>query len=97
VAAVFSLRMAEFFDETRATPAQARQQMLEGRTPITEEIFRRAVARGEADPDRLTPRVKSVAFDLLRNELVLTQRPVPRKVIEEIVDDIVLPLVRPRQ
>ena len=37
------------------------------------------------------------AFDLLRNELVLTQRPVPRKVIEEIVDDIVLPLVRPRQ
>ena len=29
--------------------------------------------------------------------LVLTQRPVPRKVIEEIVDDIVLPLVRPRQ
>jgi AcrR family transcriptional regulator len=97
VAAVFSLRMAEFFDETRATPAQARQQMLEGRTPITEEIFGRAVARGEADPDRLTPRVKSVAFDLLRNELVLTQRPVPRKVIEEIVDDIVLPLVRPRQ
>jgi hypothetical protein len=71
--------------------------MLQGRTPITEEIFRRAVARGEADPDRLTPRVKSVAFDLLRNELVLTQRPVPRKVIEEIVDDIVLPLVRPRQ
>ena len=55
------------------------------------------MARGEADPDRLTPRVKSVAFDLLRNELLLTQRPVPRKVIDEIVDDVVLPLVCPRQ
>ncbi len=63
----------------------------------TDEIFDRAVARGEADPDRLTPRVKSVAFDLLRNELLLTQRPVPRKVIDEIVDDVVLPLVCPRQ
>jgi AcrR family transcriptional regulator len=97
VAAVFSMRMAEFFDETRSTPQQLREQMLQGRIPITDEIFDRAVARGEADPDRLTPRVKSVAFDLLRNELVLTQRPVPRKVIQEIVDDVVLPLVRPGQ
>jgi AcrR family transcriptional regulator len=97
VAAVFSLRMAEFFDETKSTPQQLREQMLQGRIPITDEIFDRAVARGEADPARLTRRVKSVAFDLLRNELVLTQRPVPRKVIEEIVDDIVLPLVRPPQ
>jgi AcrR family transcriptional regulator len=97
VAAVFSMRMAEFFDETRSTPQQLREQMLRGRTPVTDEIFERAVARGEADPDRLTPRVKSVAFDLLRNELVLTQRPVPRNVIEEIVDDVVLPLVRPAQ
>jgi AcrR family transcriptional regulator len=97
VAVVFSLRMAEFFDETRSTPQQLREQTLLGRPPITDEIFDRAVARGEADPARLTRRVKSVAFDLLRNELVLTQRPVPRKVIEEIVDDVVLPLVRPAQ
>jgi len=95
VAAVLSLRMAEFFDETRWTPQQVREQMLRGRVSVTDEIFDRAVARGEADPARLTARVKAVGFDLLRNELVLTQRPVPRKVIEEIVDDIVLPLVRP--
>jgi hypothetical protein len=38
-----------------------------------------------------------VAFDLLRNELLLTQRPVPRKVFDEIVDDVVLPLVCRRQ
>jgi AcrR family transcriptional regulator len=97
VAALFSMRMTEFFDETRSTPQQLREQMLRGRIPVTDEIFDKAVARGEADPDRLTPRVKAVAFDLLRNELVLTQRPLPRKVIDEIVDDVVLPLVRPRQ
>ena len=97
VAAVLSMRMAEFFDETRSTPQQLREQMVQGRIPVTDEIFERAVARGEADPARLTPRVKAVAFDLLRNELLLTQRPVSRKVIEEIVDDVVLPLVRPGQ
>ena len=97
VAAVLSMRMAPFFYDTRTTPQQPREPILRDRVPITDEIFDRAVARGEADPDRLTPRVKSVAFDLLRNELLLTQRPVPRKVIDEIVDDVVLPLVCPRQ
>jgi AcrR family transcriptional regulator len=96
VAALFSMQLAEFFDETRATPAQLRDQVLSGRSRV-EEIWARAVARGEADPARLTPRVQAVPFDLLRNELMMTQRPVPRKVIEEIVDDVVLPLVRPAQ
>lgn len=96
LAALFSMRMAEYFDETRSTPQQMREQLLRGQLS-TDVIFDRAVARGEADPDRLTPRVKAVAFDLMRNEMMLTQRPVPRRVIEEIVDDVVLPLVRPGQ
>jgi hypothetical protein len=54
VTAVFSMRMAEFFDETRATPAQLRDQLVGGRS-LTEEIYDRAVARGEVDPARLTP------------------------------------------
>jgi hypothetical protein len=96
LAALFSMRMAEYFDETRSTPQQMREQLLRGQLS-TDVIFDRAVARGEADPERLTPRVKAVAFDLMRNEMMLTQRPVPRRVIEEIVDDVVLPLVRPGQ
>jgi AcrR family transcriptional regulator len=96
VAALFSVRLAEFFDETRATPAQLREQLLSGRSQV-EVIFDRAVARGEADPARLTPRVRALPSDLLRNELMMTQRAVPRKVVEEIVDDVVLPLVRPAQ
>jgi AcrR family transcriptional regulator len=95
LAALFSMRMAEFFDETRSTPAQLRDRLLGGRTSV-HAVFDRAVARGEIDPAVLTPRVTTLAFDLLRNELMLTLRPVPDDVIREIVDDIVLPLLRRR-
>ena len=95
LAAVFSLRMAEFFAETNSTPAQLRDQFLAGRALLSDEIYERAIARGEIDPAALTPRRRTLAFDLLRNEFMMTLRPVPRKVIEQIVDDIVLPLLTP--
>jgi hypothetical protein len=34
-----------------------------------------------------------VAFDLYRQELLMTLRPVPDDVIESIIDEILLPLV----
>lgn len=40
-------------------------------------------------------RVRSVTFDLFRHEVLVTHRPVPDDVIESIIDEIVLPLVRP--
>jgi hypothetical protein len=55
-----------------------------------------AVERGEVDPAKLTPRVRSVALDLFRHELLMTHRAVPDDVLASIVDEIVLPLVRPR-
>jgi AcrR family transcriptional regulator len=90
---LFSLQMAEFYAETQSTPAELRAQVIAGRSPLTGEIYGRAVARGEIDPARLTPRIRELAFDLLRNEMMMTLHPVPEKVIIEIVDDIVLPLL----
>jgi hypothetical protein len=46
-------------------------------------------------PARITPRRASLAADLLRHELLMTQQPVPDHVVDEIVDDIVLPLLAP--
>jgi AcrR family transcriptional regulator len=89
---LLSLQMAEFFAETKSTPAQLREQFVGGQWRI-DEIYGRAVARGEALPDRLTPRVRALAFDLLRNEMMMSLGPVPDDVITEIVDDIVLPLI----
>lgn len=67
----------------------------EGASAGMSEIFTRAAARGELDPERLTPRVRTVAADLLRHDLLMTLRPVSEKDIVSIVDEVFLPLVRP--
>ena len=60
-------------------------------------VLGRAVARGEAAPESLHPRVATVAIDLLRNEFVLRGLPrAPDDVLTEITDEIYLPLIRNR-
>ena len=60
-------------------------------------ILARAVARGEALPEALHPRVAMVAIALLRNEYVTRGYPtVPDSVIVEIVELVYLPLVTGR-
>ena len=60
-------------------------------------ILGRAVARGEAAPEALHPRVATVAIVLLRNEFVVRGVPTaPDEVLVEIVDEVYLPLVRQR-
>ena len=58
-------------------------------------VLARAVARGEAGPGAMLPRVATVAVDLLRNEYAvhgITE--VPPAILEEIVDQVFLPLVK---
>jgi AcrR family transcriptional regulator len=58
-------------------------------------ILSRAAARGEIDTDALTPRVATVALDLLRNEYSLNGvTAAPHSVLVEIVDQVFLPLAR---
>ncbi|MEV6880175.1 TetR/AcrR family transcriptional regulator [Amycolatopsis sp. NPDC051128] len=60
-------------------------------------LLDRAVARGEAPPGALHPRVASVALVLLRNEyLTRGLTTVDDDVLVEIVDEVYLPLVRRR-
>jgi AcrR family transcriptional regulator len=60
-------------------------------------LLGRAVARGEAAPEALHPRVASAPTALLRNEYVTRGVPaVPDAVISEIIDEVFLPLVRGR-
>ena len=61
-------------------------------------ILGRAVARGEASPEALHPRVATVAIVLLRNEFVVRGVPTaPDDVLVEITDEVYLPLVRQRR
>ncbi|MBO0918246.1 TetR/AcrR family transcriptional regulator [Streptomyces laculatispora] len=60
-------------------------------------VLGRAVARGEASPEALHPRVATVAMVLLRNEFVVRGVPTaPDDVLVEITDEVYLPLVRQR-
>ena len=60
-------------------------------------VLGRAVARGDAQPEALHPRVATVAVVLLRNEYVTRGiAAAPDHVLIEIVDDVYLPLVRGR-
>jgi AcrR family transcriptional regulator len=55
-------------------------------------VLARAAGRGEARTD-VSPRVARLPLDLLRHELILTHRPPSQRALEEIVDEIFLPLV----
>ncbi len=92
---LMSARIEVFYVETGASLADLRDEFLAGRASLIDQVFDSAVERGEADPAKLTPRVRSVTFDLFRHEVLMTHRPVPDDVIESIIDEIVLPLVRP--
>jgi AcrR family transcriptional regulator len=58
-------------------------------------VLRRGIARNEVDPRRLTPRIETLAVDLVRQELLMSLQPLTSDGIREIVDDIFLPLIRP--
>jgi AcrR family transcriptional regulator len=77
--------------------AQLHEQAAEGGTSTWLTLLERAVARGEAPPEALHPRVATVALVLLRNEyLTRGLTTVDDAVLVEIVDEVYLPLVRQR-
>lgn len=96
-APLFSVLVASYFSEYGRNFADVRELFLRntGARPATELILERAVTRGEADPARLTPRVKTVAFDLFRHDMLMNLRALEEEQIEAIIDEVFLPLVRP--
>ena len=87
------VQIASYFRETGTSLADLRMELLKNLMPSHQIIFDRAIARGEVDPARLTPRIRSVPWDLVRHELIMTLKAVPDETIVEIVDEIFLPLV----
>ncbi|RNI21715.1 TetR/AcrR family transcriptional regulator [Flexivirga caeni] len=90
---LLSARLGAYFIETGQSFADLREVFLSGRESSVDVVFDHAIERGEVDPAKATPRVRGLAFDLYRHEVLMTFRPVPGEVITSIVDEIVLPLV----
>ncbi len=98
LAPLISVLLGTYFAETGRSFADIREQMLAGRTSgAWDEILDRAILRGEVDPARLTPRIRTVAFDLFRHQLFMTLSPLAHSDIVGIVDEVFLPLVAPQQ
>jgi AcrR family transcriptional regulator len=97
MAALVSSMLGSYYNKTGPSPAELRAEFRGQRGSVVEEVVNRAVERGEADPARLTPRIIDLPFDLFRNEMVLTLKPVPDHVLRQIVDDIFIPLVSTQQ
>ncbi|WP_405138849.1 TetR/AcrR family transcriptional regulator [Nocardia sp. NBC_01388] len=90
---VMSVQLASYYQETGINPSDPRDPLSTGRKEAVDVLFDRAVARGEIAPEHLTDRIKSLPFDLLRNEFLTTFAPAPDHVLEEIIDTIFLPLL----
>lgn len=88
------LDMMETLIDEGTNMAAVKAQIVDNRSLMV-GILQRGIARGEVDPNRLTPRVVSVASDLARHELMMTFAPLSEKTLQEIVDEVFLPLVRP--
>ena len=93
MAALVSSMLGSYYNQAGPSPAELRDAFLSQRGSVVEDVVNRAVGRGEIDPDRLTPRIINLPFDLFRHEMMMTLKPVPDHVLRQIVDDIFIPLV----
>ncbi|HYP73517.1 MAG TPA: TetR/AcrR family transcriptional regulator [Microbacterium sp.] len=96
IAPLLSVFMGEYYAQSGRSIAEVRTRAFgtaAGRS--LDEILTRAVARGEADPARLSPRVRTVATDLFRHDLLMNARTLADDELVAIVDEVFLPLVRP--
>src|SRR6478609_7438463 len=90
--ALLTFYLGGYFQETGTSPADLRAVVIGDRGSAVDVIIDRAIDRGEVAPDRMTTRVRNVAFDLYRHEALMTLRPVPDATIVDIVDSVFLPL-----
>lgn len=72
---------------------QSRAESRDKVAAAMEAILKNAELRGEIRLEKLSPRIISLPWDLLRFELI-TKQEISDETITEIVDDIFLPLVR---
>lgn len=87
--------LTETLIDPEATRA-VREHVTGTRSKLIETVVERAVRRGQARTEALTPQLISLAPALLIHHFLLQGTPIDDVVIDTILDDIVMPLLRPR-
>ncbi|MFI1917824.1 TetR/AcrR family transcriptional regulator [Nocardia sp. NPDC020380] len=95
LATAMGVQLGGYFQETGSTLADLREVSLTGQSTVVDDILAEAIERGEIDPAKLTPRLRTLPVDLLRHHVFMTLQPMSEDDIVDIVDSIFLPLVRP--
>ncbi len=88
---VVMAKMAGYLAETNSSLEDLRRDLAKG---TIDHVLKRGVERGEVDASRLTRRITALPIDLIRHEMMMNMKPIEASVVEEIVDDIFMPLVR---
>jgi AcrR family transcriptional regulator len=96
VAALFT-RLGGFYQQTGSSLADLRAFVQGDRDAVLEQVIQRSIDRGEIQPEQVTDRIARVPVNLFRYEILMTLRPLSDETIEEIVDDIFLPLIERRK
>jgi AcrR family transcriptional regulator len=86
--------MAETLTDPDATRA-AREGLTNERNRLITAVLQRAVQRGQAGPQALAPQLISLAPTLISHHYLLRGAPISDDTITEILDQIVMPLIRP--
>jgi AcrR family transcriptional regulator len=87
-------RLGGFYREANTNLAELTAYVQGGRETVLDAVIDQAVARGEIQPGQVSERVAWVPVELFRYQLMVTLQAVPDQVIDEIVDDVFMPLVR---
>ncbi len=93
---LFGTQMGAFYREAGISPATARRSWVGDRESGLVRIVEHAIARGEVDEARATPRAVRAAIDLLRHDVLMRFGRVPDAAIVEIVDQVAVPLLTGR-
>lgn len=87
--------MVEYFSKHIMNSFPQIMSGIEGRFEnYMRDILKNAELRGEVDLEKITSRIISLPLDLVRYEILTTHKPITQNVLNEIVDDIFMPLIK---
>ena len=97
IALIMWTQMGEYYREEKSSPARFRDRLLGGRSSAVRLLLERAAKRGEVDADKLTDTVVSIPVAFLAYFTATQADIVIRAAVEDMLDDILLPLVATRK
>jgi len=88
--------LVDFLDKEKISslPRMFQTQGNDRLTTAMRTILEHAEKRGEVHVEKINPRIISLPIDLIRYEIIIHHEPISDVILNEIVDDIFLPLVR---